>query len=261
MSDRIRRVTRLTCDQTQDLLGAFVLDSLDPRQEIEVRSHLESCAACRDEAEELRAAAMSIGEAVEPVAPPAQLREQIMREIRQPRLERVVVPLEPARAWWARPRAAWSVAALAAVLMLAAGGWGLSEHLSAQGLRSPGTLVATALNPVDRLIASGQAQVVPLTPTSGTVARAAVVTDPVTGVTYLLLLGVPVLHSDQAYTLWYMSLHEGSLKAIAVGDMTRPGAYRMPRSPKGFLKIAITKEPAPHDSVPRGPVLMEATLA
>ncbi len=252
--------TRLTCDQTQDLLGAFVLDSLDPRQGIEVRSHLETCPACRGEAEELRATAMSIGEAVEPVAPPAQLRERIMREIQQPRLEPVAAPPEPVRAWWARPRSAWGVAAMAAVLMLAAGGWGLSEHFSARGAASNGTLAATALNPVDRLIASGEAQVVPLTPTSGTAAKAALVTDQATGTTYLLLSGVPVLHSDQAYTLWYMSLQEGSLKAVAVGDMTRPGAYRMPRSPKGFFKIAITREPAPHDTVPRGPVLMEATL-
>ncbi len=253
--------TRLTCDQTQDLLGAFVLDSLDQGQEIEVRSHLESCPACREEAEELRATAMSIGEVVEPVAPPAQLRERIMREIQRPKLEPVAAPAEPVRAWWARPRAAWGVAAVAAMLMLAAGGWGLSEHFSAPGATSNGTLAATALNPVDRLIASGQAQVVPLSPTSDTAAKAALVTDQATGATYLLLSGVPALHSDQAYTLWYMALQNGSLKAVAVGDMTRPGAYRMPRSPRGFSKIAITREPAPHDTVPRGPVLMEATLA
>lgn len=261
MSQQTNGVTSLSCDQTQDLLGAFVLDSLDQGQALEVRSHLESCASCRQEAEELRATAMSIGEAVAPVAPPAQLRERIMREIQLPALKPVVAAVEPALSWWARPRAAWAVAAAAAVLMLAAGGWGLSEHFLAPGLSPTATVAATALNPVDRLIASGQAKVVALAPTGGTRAKAALVTDPATGATYLLLFGVPVLHSDQAYTLWYMSLEQGSLKAVAVGDMTRPGAYRMPLSPKGFLKIAITREPAPHDSVPRGPVLMEATLA
>lgn len=250
--------TRLTCDQAQDLLGAFVLDSLEPLQESEVKAHLEACPACSREAEALRAIAMTIGEAVDEVAPPPELRERIMREVHRPQVAPAIASASPGRRWWARPSAAWGVAAVAAILMLAAGGWGLNEHFSAP---SPGRgLVATALNPVDRLIASGQAQVLPLTPTAGSRARAALVTDPATGATYVLLSGVPPLHTGQAYTVWYMSLQQGSLKAIPVGDMTASGAYRMPRSPRGFLKVAITKEPAAHDSTPRGPVLVEATL-
>ncbi|MDA8331416.1 MAG: anti-sigma factor [Candidatus Dormibacteraeota bacterium] len=252
----------LSCDQVQDLLGAFVLDSLDAAQVGQVRRHLSGCPSCRQEADELRATAMEIGEAVAPVMPPPMLRERILAEARGPSLATPSSYPPPGRRILAGgQRAGWAVAALAAALMLAAGGWGLSEHFGHPSAPQSSALTATALTPVDRLIASGQCSVVTLTPAATGAGQAALVTDRANGVTYVILSGLPRLHSDKAYTLWYIGLKAGSPRPVPVGSMTRVGAYRMPLSPKGFLKVAITREPGPHDATPLGPVLLSASLS
>jgi hypothetical protein len=252
----------LSCDQVQDLLGAFVLDSLDEVQLGQVRVHLANCPSCRHEADELRATAMEIGESIRPVDPPALLRERILAEVRGPDLpSAVIAPTSGRHVRGSGQRLGWTVAALAAALMLAAGGWGLTEHFGHPSPSASGALAATALTPVDRLIASGQCSVVALTPAGTGSGQAALVTDKATGVTYVILSGLPRLPSDRAYTLWYIGVKAGSPEPVPVGYMTRVGAYRMPLSPKGFVQVAITREPGPRDTTPRGPVLLSAALS
>ncbi len=257
-------VPKLSCDQAQDLLGAYVLDSLDESEAAAMKWHLTDCGACRQEAEELRAAAMQIGEAVEAATPPSGLRQRILDEVGSlghigsaPDLPSGAVKED----WWRASGLAWTVAAAAAILMLAAGGWGLTEHFASKYSPLGSTLTAAALSPVDRLIASGSATVVSLGAQSATPARGALVTDPLTGATYLLLSGVPPLTKDRVYTLWYIGLRQGSIQPLAIGDVTRSGAYLMPRSPRGFIKVALTREPGAHDKTPLGPVLLAASLA
>ncbi|MDI9581425.1 MAG: zf-HC2 domain-containing protein, partial [Thermobispora sp.] len=43
----------MTCEETRMSLGVYVLGALDADEEAAVRAHLEACAACRAEAEEL----------------------------------------------------------------------------------------------------------------------------------------------------------------------------------------------------------------
>ncbi|MGH7609101.1 MAG: anti-sigma factor domain-containing protein [Candidatus Dormibacteria bacterium] len=257
-------MVRRGCTDGRDLLGAFVLDSLGPTEEAQVRQHLKGCSACRAEADELRAVAAQIGADVDEVEPPSGLRGRILAQARAERAHLLPdlmasTPDAPARGWVGRRWSPWIATAAAAVVALSAGGWALAEHFS-HPVRQPG-LTSVQLNPLDRLIASGNSTVIPLSPTRNSAAQGALVTDPRTGTTYLLLTGVARLQAGKAYTLWYMAPQNGSLTPVRIGEVTHPGAYRIGRSPTGFTEVALTREPSAGDRTPRGPVLLSAALS
>lgn len=82
------------------LSGAYALHALDPAEESAFEEHLAGCPDCRTEVAEMRAAATSLA-SLESVAPPAELRNRVLSEIRQvrplPPLTRVsTIPAIPA---------------------------------------------------------------------------------------------------------------------------------------------------------------------
>ncbi|MGH7641842.1 MAG: anti-sigma factor domain-containing protein [Candidatus Dormibacteria bacterium] len=254
----------LSCADLHDLFGAFVLDSLESPEALRVQRHLDGCADCRKAAEELRAVAMEIGENVVAVAPPPALRQRILTQVRAEARERPAQPRvsgsEPHRRSWSTGRwSPWIATAAAAVVALSAGSWALFEHYSSPAAQ-PG-LTSVKLNPLDRLIASGNSSVIMLNPSRSSGAHGALVTDPSTGTTYLLLSSVPELRTRRVYALWYMALDNGSLTPVRIGQVKHAGAYRIGRSPNGFTRIALTREPRAGDNSPRGPVLLAAALS
>lgn len=255
---------KLSCADLRDLLGAFVLDSLEPTEEKRVREHLEGCSDCRATADELRAVAMQIGDEVIELNPPPELRGRILAQARAETHTRPLSASAGERSAWARRLSTsrwspWLATAAVAVLALSAGGWGLYEHFSGPA-RAAG-LTSVRLSPVDKLIADGDATVITLSPSARSAARGALVTDPRTGATYLLLSSVPALRSQKVYALWYVAPENGSPTPVRIGQVKRQGAYRINRSPSGFTQLALTREPHPGDSAPKGPVLLEAALS
>jgi len=61
-----------------DLVGAYVLDALSSEECVEFEQHLATCASCRAEVEQLRDVVDVLPLALEPVEPPAGLRDRIM---------------------------------------------------------------------------------------------------------------------------------------------------------------------------------------
>ncbi len=269
MNRRTGREREIGCTETDELLAGYVLDALDPEEHVQVRAHLATCTTCQAKAAELAATANALAEAAPEVAPPPELRQRLLA---QARLEQS--PGAPPSGYTEMPRALpdrlksvrrsarwspWLAAAAAALLALAGGGWGLAEHFA----RPPAVvgLRAAGLRPVERLIAQGNSTVINLSHNPGASARGALITDPKSGVTYLLLTRVPALHHGRVYALWYMGLQSGSLRPFLIGQVARPGAFRIGRSPAGFSRAAITREPRAGDSAPQGPVILTAPLA
>jgi anti-sigma-K factor RskA len=68
-------------EQYEENVGAYLLGAL-PELEAEVfERHLEGCASCRRELNELRVASEALPRAVEPVLPPPELKESLMRTV------------------------------------------------------------------------------------------------------------------------------------------------------------------------------------
>jgi len=99
-------------EQFADELALYALGSLPPAEAAALEKHLESCAACRRELQELRGDASLLALSAAGPAPPARSRERLLAAIKkEPRRQRMV--LYHARPWWA-------IAPVVASLVLAA---------------------------------------------------------------------------------------------------------------------------------------------
>lgn len=107
-----------------DAAGAYVLEAMPGDEREAFERHLEGCATCREEVEELLPAARALPMASPPVAPPAALKTRIMAEVeREAALLAQVGPAAdrpPARRWRAPAwLSGWRLAPVAAALLVA----------------------------------------------------------------------------------------------------------------------------------------------
>ncbi len=132
-------------EQYEENVGAYLLGAL-PELEAEVfERHVATCADCRRELEQLRLAAEALPRAVEPVVPPPELKESIMRTVWAEAEERREA--RPKRPWWRPfllerlPRLSPAFAAAAAACALAIG-IAIGVGVANIGGSSPKTLTA-----------------------------------------------------------------------------------------------------------------------
>jgi anti-sigma-K factor RskA len=67
-------------EDRQEALAAYALGALDERDRPALEAHLLTCAGCRAALDELRLVTQGIALAVEPVAPPAGLRDRVLAQ-------------------------------------------------------------------------------------------------------------------------------------------------------------------------------------
>jgi anti-sigma-K factor RskA len=88
-------------EQYEENVGAYLLGALT-ELEVEVfERHLANCVSCRDELQHLRLAADALPQAVEPVVPPRELKESLMRTVWAEAREREAA--KPHRRRWSPP--------------------------------------------------------------------------------------------------------------------------------------------------------------
>jgi anti-sigma-K factor RskA len=118
--------------ETRNLLGPYVMGALEPQEEREVEDHLEGCASCREEAQDLRLAHERLVDlAYTTEAPPPDLKDRVVAGI--PRREaRRRVP-----SWLAAVAAAFCVLAVLGAILI-------------PDLFGGGALAAATLSPTDR---------------------------------------------------------------------------------------------------------------
>ncbi|HKR97989.1 MAG TPA: anti-sigma factor [Candidatus Dormibacteraeota bacterium] len=65
----------------EENVGAYLLGALSEHEAEQFERHVESCPSCRRELDDLRVASEALPRAVEPVAPPPELKESLMRTV------------------------------------------------------------------------------------------------------------------------------------------------------------------------------------
>ena len=131
-------------EQYEENVGAYLLGAL-PELEAEVfERHLDGCASCRREIEQLRVVSESLPRAVEPVVPPPELKQSLMKSVWAEAAQREEV--RPKRRWprpflERLPRLTPAFGAAAAVCVLAIG-VGVGIGVSQVGGGSSKTLTA-----------------------------------------------------------------------------------------------------------------------
>ena len=222
----------------RDDLVAFALGALEQGDERAVEAHVPSCARCTRELEALVPAVAVLGESVEQLEPPPELRERVLAVVRSEAAGEREQDARPVRrerrglrGFLLRP-----AVALATVAVIAAGVAGYLVRDTGGG--GGETTVA----------------VMPATPGIGGSLKVG------ENSSLLQLRGMPKLTGKEVYQVW-----------VAQDNSVRPSSNFIPddsgRATTGVdghlgdgARVMITKESAPGHTTPTPPILLSATV-
>ena len=229
----------------RDEIGAYLLGALTDLERQAFEHHMETCALCRDEVEQLRPAAESLPRSVEQVEPPRSLRTSLMDVVAKEARERPGAPA-PRRSWRERLlpsgglfRPALVGAALAIGLLAGIGvsqlGGGADEQVRTLAATVDDQRLPTASGNV-KLEGDGE---------NGAILR---------------LQGMPSLGGERVYQAWVQ--RDGTFvpqPTFEVGS-DGGGAVALPDDLSGAEAVLVTREPRGGSRAPTEQPLLNVTL-
>jgi anti-sigma-K factor RskA len=223
----------------EDTAGAYVLGAMAPDERDAFELHLETCAICREEVDELRPAAEALPMASPPMQPPAALKDRIMAEVDREAelLARAGADADrPARARRERRGLGWL------------SGWRLAPVAAA--LLIAGVLAGAALTGPDSRTYAFEGQSARLE-VEGDSAR-------------LVARDLPAPPEGRVYEVWVMPKGSETPQPTDVlftprGDGSAVAA--IPGSVDDIRQVLVTDEPFEGSEEPTGELLMSAELS
>jgi anti-sigma-K factor RskA len=230
--------------QYEENVGAYVLGALNELESEVFERHLDGCPSCRREFEQLRMPAEALPRAVEPVVPPPELKEALMRTVLAEAAEREEAKQKRR---WSRPfplerlpqlRPGYALAAAACTLAIGiAIGVGVANIGGGGGERTVAALVDHARAP-----AGSASLTVPKNDGTGAI---------------LTVQGLPKPGAGKVYEVWVqrsgVMQPAGSLFSVGKGGT---GTAGLPGNLKGAEAVAVTAERSGGTLKPTGmPVL------
>jgi anti-sigma-K factor RskA len=241
----------LTCDEVEELAGAYSLDALPEDEERAVEAHLDVCANSHDALRDLGETAALLAFTVPSEEPPAALGRRIMDAVvagdsgRGSRDNSVVVHREDSHAILPFGRSTTrtsllfpALAAAFALLAIGLGWWGVSQHQALTSARA----TASDDGAVLAAITSGSALV--QTPAVGAL-KPALLIQPPDGKPAYLLLNWPRAGNGKTYQAWLVSagqkptsagVFDGGTGAFSIVHLVHPLT--------GAQAFAVTLEPS-----------------
>jgi len=266
----------MTCDRIRELASGFVLGALDMDDMVAVQDHLDSCDQAHTEVDELGGVLPYLAESLEPLEPPARLRESVMAAARAdlasnglalepPRLRVAsarpvsfapsagVVSLAVARASRRRRAAVWFGRAAAAALIVVVAGYTVVVQTGAGKPRGTDDILnylqpdtrSAVLVAYDHSRAGGLAVLRP------------------TGNIIVKVNNLPQTQGDEVYVVW-LSADSGvpaKVGSFAVDD-SGVGWLSVERPPtSAILWVFVCKEPNSNVTKPTGPMIVSGTIS
>jgi anti-sigma-K factor RskA len=252
----------MTCEEFEELSGAYALDAVTSDEREAARAHLAGCADCTRRLQELRAVVDLLPYTVRQVNPSASLKGRLFEAIHMENTptQPQSVPIDQRQ----RPRRRWStqLLAIAAVLMLLLFGGMTAWNVSLQQQKS---VLQQQNSSLEQEVASLQHQVALAYQLHGIAtaqgASGKLIYIPEQNITLLVIKGLPKLRGTQVYQGWLihgkqptsiglLSMENGVASVIYAGTIA------------GYQVAAVSREPGPVASknAPAGQVVAAGQL-
>jgi anti-sigma-K factor RskA len=265
----------MTCEEFEELSGAYVLGAITPEEYRTAQAHLATCAKCSSLLQGLNAAASVLPLTAPQVEPSPALKERVMEAIRR---ESQPIPLRPLTRQIPRRRAGWAtrlLAVAALLFVLLTGGmtaWNIALQHQITTLQASSAQLNHRVSELQQTNATLSEQVsilhrqiVEVYNIAGTQtaksASGSLLYLPQQNITVLVLHGLPKLQGKQIYQGWL--LHNKAPVSIGVLSMQNGiASLTFPNDISGYDTAAVSLEPGPTPSLhaPAGSVIATATL-
>jgi len=240
-------MSAMTCAQVDELAGAYALGAVEADEDRAISEHLATCDRPHAEAHELIGAGGAMGVAEAAITPGPALRDRLMATVATTAQEHrpaAVAPMpeperEPSRPWWRIQPVMAGIAAVALVVAIGLGAWGLS--LNAQLAEREGALRAVA-NAEAAYAVAGSAG-------SGWVIESE-------DVAHFVAEDLAELPADHIYELWLL---DAAGTPTAVGTLEDPDdlvVVALEHDLAGAATFAVTVEPHRVEAPTSDPVLV-----
>jgi len=279
----------MTCDRVLEVASGFVLGALDASETIAVRDHLESCPRPHPEIDSLGGVLPYLAASLEPVEPPAWLRESVIaaaqadltarRRIAEPSalpgpaLAAVpkmaagglgeasgaeLISLAVARLARRRRVMTWTTRVAAVVAVVALAGYALVLH----GDLDRAQRATQADASFNYVLTLPDTRTAVMTATDGSSASGLAALRP-TGDIIVRLYGLTATTGDQVYVVWL---------SRDAGSPTRVGSLTVDDSGVGYLEVVnvptssslglfVCREPNGNVTQPTGPTIVSGTFS
>ena len=230
----------MTHDETQELLGAYVLEAVTPEEKSSVEAHMSGCSICTAEVEQLRSVYGRLGLAAIEMDPPSALRTRLMNLVELDRAQweaeqskqNSAVAAQP-QSWYERLRAflgatSTRIAGVGAALVVAA-----AVVIAVLVNRNTLTVHIYHGGPVAAVVDGYDLRNV--------TATVGVRSDHSTAISFSNL---PALPHNLAWELWFIPAKGAP---VPEGGFNSGHNYstHLPRSANGYAMAAVTIERAP----------------
>lgn len=240
----------------------YALGALDGEELKQFEAHLASgCAQCEEFLRDSREALAQAAASLEPVAPPARVKTELLRRIGA----QTAAPVRE------RPRFRWSwpvgIGALAAAGLVLVLSWQLIDTRKklevAQGRLGVVESEKAQTKEVMDFLSNPQVRVVNLVgvpPTSAS--KAQLLWDPVARKGILLTIGLPQTPAEKAYELWGLAGAEAVPAGVFTVNEQGRVVFRLPKLPESqpFEKFAVTLEPMGGVPKATGPIVLVGSM-
>lgn len=245
-------------EQFADDLALYALGALQGEERTALEKHLEGCASCRRELEQLRGDSALLALSTAGPKPPLRARQRLMDAVKHEPRERKVQVMHPG--WAPVPWFAAAALALAAVLLWRQDGELRARVAALQDLSTRQQAQLERAREVVTTLTSPDAQVVTVVKTNTPPqpqGKAIYVRDRASLV--FIASNLPPLPLDKAYELWLIPLSGAPIPAgVFKPDAHGSATVINPPLPVGIQAkaFAMTIEPEQGSSTPTMPIVM-----
>ena len=251
----------MTCEEFEELSGAYVLDAVTPAERQAVQAHLATCPKCTSLLRELREVVSLLSHTVPQVSPSPELKERILAAIREESQHtsrstpRRPIPLPQVR----RQRPGLRIMIAAAVLIFALFGslaaWNMSLQTQIAALQGQSTMSNVTSYPLQG---------------SATEATGQLFYFAGQNITVLLIHGLPQLQVPHVYQGWLIHTKGGTLSS-GIKDTTSIGLFNVQNGSaslsfegnvSGYDATVISREQSPFGTpkIPQGSIVAIGVL-